>query len=72
MTSSTRSVEDKINSLPPDLRDEAIQYIDELVRRSKKRTPATFRCVAEGSLAYHGTLHSSVDLQHEASKWRES
>lgn len=66
MTTSSGSVEEKIRGLPPDLQDEAIQYIDELVRRSKKRSPSSFRCIAEGSLAYLGTRISSVDLQHEA------
>jgi len=70
MSSSAGSVEEKIRSLPPELREEAIHYIDELLRRSKKRTPSSFRCVAEGSLAYLGTRYSSVDLQHEASGWR--
>jgi hypothetical protein len=70
MSSSSHSVEEKIRSLPPELRDEAIQYIDELVRRSKKQSPSTFRCVAEGSLAYLGSRYSSVDLQHKAREWR--
>ena len=39
MSSSSSSVEEKIQTLPPDLRAEAIHYIDELVKRSKKRSP---------------------------------
>jgi len=71
MTASSGSVEEKIQSLPPELRDEAIHYIDELVRRSRKRSPASFRCVAEGSLAYLGARYSSVELQHTANEWRD-
>jgi len=71
MSSSSSSVEEKIRSLPPELRDEAIHFIDELVRRSKKGSPSSFRCVAEGSLAYLGTRYSSVDLQHKANEWRD-
>ena len=69
MSSSSGSVEDKIRNLPPDLREEAIHYIDELVKRSKRTSPASFRCVAEGTLAELGTRYSSVDLQHKAPEW---
>ena len=51
MSSSSGSVEDKIRMLPPDLREEAIHYIDELLKRSKRTSPASFRCAAEGTLA---------------------
>ena len=64
MSSSSSSVEDKIRMLPSDLQVEAIQYIDELVKRSKRKSPALFRCAAEGALAELGTRYSSVDLQH--------
>jgi len=66
LSSSSSSVEEKIQTLPPDLRAEAIHSIDELVKRSKKRSPKTFRCAAEGTLADLGTSYSSVDLQHKA------
>lgn len=70
MSSSSGSVEEKIQTLPPDLRAEAMSYIDELVKRSKKRSAGTFRCAAEGTLANLGTKYSSVDLQHKALEWR--
>ena len=35
MSSSTGSVEEKIRMLPPDLREEAIHFIDELAKRKK-------------------------------------
>ena len=72
MTSSTDSVEEKIRLLPPDLREEAIHYIDELVKRSKRPSAAQFRCVAEGTLAELGKRYSSVELQHKAMEWREA
>jgi hypothetical protein len=71
MSSSSGSVEDKIRMLPPDLREEAIHYIDELIRRSKQKPAATFRCVAEGTLAELGARYSAVDLQHKATEWRD-
>ena len=72
MSSSSSSVEEKIQTLPPDLRAEAIHYIDELVKRSKKRSSKTFRCAAEGTLADLGNNYSSVDLQHKALEWRRA
>jgi len=71
MSSSSGSVEEKIRMLPPDLREEALHYIDELIRRSKKRPATSFRCVAEGGLAELGAKYSSVDLQHKALEWRD-
>ncbi|HNX17389.1 MAG TPA: DUF2281 domain-containing protein [Methanoregula sp.] len=58
------------SSLPPDLREDVLRYIDELVKRSKRRSPSSLRCVAEGSLKELGTRYSSVDLQHKAPEWR--
>jgi hypothetical protein len=72
MSSSSGSVEEKIRMLSPELREEAIHYIDELVKRSKRVHPPAFRCAAEGTLAELGKRYSSVDLQHKALEWREA
>ncbi len=72
MSSSTGSVEEKIRMLPPDLREEAIHYIDELVKRSKRSPPSPIRFAAEGALAELGKRYSSVELQHKALEWREA
>lgn len=72
MSSSSGSVEEKIRMLPPDLREEAIHYIDELVKRSKRSPPSPIRFAAEGTLAELGKRYSSVELQHKALEWREA
>lgn len=72
MSSSSGSVEEKIRLLPPDLREQAIHYIDELVKRSKRAPTSPFRCAAEGTLADLGKRCSSVELQHKALEWREA
>ncbi len=72
MSSSSGSVEEKIRMLPPDLREEAIHYIDQLIKRSKRAPPAAFRCAAEGTLAELGKRYSSVELQHMSLEWREA
>jgi hypothetical protein len=61
----------KIRLHPPYLREEAIHYIDELVKRSKRSPSASFRCATEGTLAELGKRYSSVELQHKALEWRE-
>lgn len=72
MSSSPGSVEEKIRMLPPDLHEEAIHYINELVKRSKKAQPTSFKYAAEGTLAELGKRYSSVELQHKAMEWREA
>jgi hypothetical protein len=70
MSSSSGSGEDKIRMPPPDLREEVVHYIDELLKRSKRTSAASFQCVAEGTLEEPGTRYSSLDLQHKALEWR--
>ena len=70
--SLSESIDEKIRILPPDLREEAIHYIDALVKRSKQTPSGTFRFVAEGTLPEFTSRFSSVDLQHEALLWRST
>ena len=70
MSSSTGSVEEKIRMLPPDLREEAIHYIDELAKRKKNSGKKKFHLGWAGGLSHINKSITSVELQHEASKWR--
>jgi hypothetical protein len=58
-----------IEDLPPDLRTEAIHYIEELAKRKKNSGKKKFRLGWAGGLSHLKNI-SSVELQHEASKWR--
>ncbi len=60
-----------IEDLPPDLRNEAIQYIEELARRKKNTRKKKFRLGWAGGLSHLRKTITSVELQHEASKWRD-
>jgi hypothetical protein len=71
MSSSAGSVEEKIRMLPPDLREEAIHFIEELAKRKKQPRKKKFRLGWAGGLSHIGTSVTSVELQHEASKWRD-
>ena len=70
MSSSTGSVEEKIRMLPPDLLEEAIHFIDELAKRKKNSGKKKFRLGWAGGLSHLNKSTTSVELQHEASKWR--
>ena len=70
MSSSDGSVEEKIRMLPPDLRQEAIHFINELAKRKKKPQKKKFRLGWAGGLSHLDKSVTSVELQHEASKWR--
>ncbi|RPI37117.1 MAG: DUF2281 domain-containing protein [Methanoregulaceae archaeon] len=70
MSSSDGSVEEKIRMLPPDLRQEAIHFINELAKRKKKPQKKKFRLGWAGGLSHIDKSVTSVELQHEASKWR--
>jgi hypothetical protein len=71
MSSSTGSVEEKIRMLPPDLREEAIHFIEELTKRKKQPRKKKFRLGWAGGLSHIDKSITSVELQHEASKWRD-
>jgi Protein of unknown function (DUF2281) len=71
MSASSGSVEEKIRMLPPDLREEAIHYIDELVKRKKNSGKKKFRLSWAGGLSDIDKNITSVELQHEAPKWRD-
>jgi hypothetical protein len=60
-----------IDELPPDLRSEAIHYIEELAKRKKKNDRKKFCLDWAVGLSHIDKNITSVDLQHEALKWRE-
>jgi hypothetical protein len=72
MSSSTGSVEEKIRMLPPDLREEAIHFIDELAKRKKNSGKKKFRLGWAGGLSHIDKSVTSVELQHKALEWREA
>jgi len=68
---SAETVHRMIENLPPDLRNEAIHYIEELAKRKKKPQKKKFRLGWAGGLSHLDKSVNSVELQHEASKWRD-
>jgi hypothetical protein len=60
-----------IDDLPPDLRSEAIHYIEELAKRKKKPGKKKFRLTWAGGLSHLKKSTTSVELQHAAREWRD-
>lgn len=60
-----------IDDLPPDLRLEAIHYIEELAKRKKVAKKKKFSLSWAGGLSHLKNSTTSVELQHAASRWRD-
>ena len=68
---STDSVHRMIEDLPPDLRQEAIHFIEELARMKRKVAKKKFSLSWAGGLAHLKGSTTSVELQHAAREWRD-
>lgn len=68
---NTNEIESKIQSLPDDLKNEVIDFIDFLImKRKNKKYAGGFNFEWEGGLSDIKDQYSSVNLQHQATKWR--
>jgi hypothetical protein len=68
---SIKTVHRMIDELPPDLRNEAIHYIEDLVKKKKKPAAKKFSLSWAGGLAHLKNSTTSVELQHAACEWRD-
>lgn len=69
MSTDTGLVEEKIRLLPPELQQEVIRYIDQLMEQSKKDSSHKFGFAWAGSLSHLKDRYTSVQLQHKALDW---
>jgi hypothetical protein len=65
-----KTIEDLIKELPPDLRDEAEDFIEFLVERRLKKIRGKPEFGWAGALKDLKGKYSSVELQHRISEWR--
>jgi hypothetical protein len=65
-----KTIEDLIKELPPDLRDEAEDFIEFLVGRRLKKMRGKPEFGWAGALKDLKGKYSSVELQHRISEWR--
>jgi hypothetical protein len=68
---SAETVHRMIDELPPELRQEAVHYIEELARRTKTPAKKKFSLTWAGGLAHLKGSTTSVELQHKAREWRD-
>lgn len=64
-----RRIEDKIKALPPELRREAEEFVDSLVKRCEQK-PRGMKFEWRGALRDLRGKYTSVELQHMISAWR--
>ncbi|MBF0275520.1 MAG: DUF2281 domain-containing protein [Nitrospinae bacterium] len=70
---NTHMIENKINDLPENLQKEALDFIDFLINKSRKKKHyknETFSFNWEGGLSDYKDKYSSVELQHKSTEWR--
>ena len=59
-----------IGDLPPDLRQQAIRFIEELAKKKRQAVRKKFSLSWAGGLAQLKGSTTSVELQHAAWEWR--
>ena len=70
---SIKDLENKVNKLPPRLRDEVEDYIDFLISK-KQKTAGTNKKLRQnwaGALKQYAGKYTSVQLQKQAMQWRK-
>jgi len=64
-------IENKLDLLPEDSKREALDFIDFLIaKRKRKAVMQQFDFTWEGGLANLKNMYSSVELQHKSTEWR--
>ena len=65
-----QSIDEMIKQLPPERRSEVFDFIEFLLAKHGKKTRPKMRCDWAGGLENLRAEFTSVELQHQASKWR--
>lgn len=67
---STKSLEDLIQDLPPELRIEVRDFVEFLLTKRERPVHRLLRQDWAGALQAHKSQYTSVELQHLAFEWR--
>ena len=65
----TKSLEKKLDQLPPDLLPTVEHFVDELLQKHEKSPPREFKFDWAGALSDLRDRYTSVELQHKALEW---
>lgn len=63
-------LEARIRELPPDLRQEAVDFVEFLMTKRQKQERRVPSFTWAGALRHLRGQYTSVDLQHELAAWR--
>jgi Protein of unknown function (DUF2281) len=66
------SIEERIQELPPDLRREVDDFVTFLLAKQRECVGEAPSLTWAGSLKDLGATHTSVELQHAISDWRNA
>ena len=64
-------IEEMINDLPPDLRQEAEDFIEFLLSKHSRKPAVKLRQDWAGALREYHDKYTSLELQKKALEWRE-
>lgn len=64
------TLQDRINELPPELRREVEDFVEFLLSKRGKNRPPPMRFDWAGALSDLQDRYTSVELQHQISRWR--
>jgi hypothetical protein len=70
MGAMVRSLEEVVQELPPDLRDEVRDFAEFLLSKRSRRRGRTLRQDWAGALREHRGEYTSLELQRHALQWR--
>lgn len=70
MSAIAKPLEELVREVPPDLRAEIRDFIEFLLAKRSPRASRTLRQDWAGALRDHRQEYTSLELQHQALRWR--
>ena len=70
MDTTTKSLEELVRELPPDMAAEVRDFIEFLLSKQERRVGRLLQQDWAGALRDYREQYTSVELQHKASDWR--
>jgi hypothetical protein len=66
----SRSISELVAALPPECQQQVLEFVRGLAERQRRLSPRPPAFDWAGALAELRDRHTSVDLQHQISRWR--
>jgi hypothetical protein len=65
-----KSIEERIKTLPPNLKKEVEEFVNSLLKKRRKRSGKKLRQDWAGALKDYRDQYTSLELQKKALEWR--